>query len=128
MFETRVTLSGRGKGPVETTKVGETGGDEGKAEAATQESLKSAIFRMSRGMTAVSEALGAGKGTMPEYNPLINTDPQFNDWDGNPNTLASSILDATYRVETRGTSDAAAIRFAKLKLSAFLKSSTLHCV
>ena len=77
-------------------------------------------------MAAVVESLGAGKGTMPEYNPLINTDPQYEDWDGNPNTIASWILDATYRVETSGTSDQSAIRFSKLKPSAFLNNLTLH--
>ena len=55
----------------------------------------------------------------------INTDPQFKEWDGNTNTLASWILDAAYRVETQGTSDYAAIRFVKMKLSALLKNSTL---
>ena len=50
------------------------------------------IFQRSRGITALEEALGSGKGTMP--------DPQFKDLHGNHNTLDSWILDATSRVET----------------------------
>ena len=71
---------------------------------------------MSRGMAAVAEALTGGVGTA-EFNPLANKDLQFLEWDWNPNTLSSWISDATYRIETRGTSDVAAICYAKLTLS-----------
>ena len=77
---------------------------------------------MSRGMAAVAEALTGGVGTA-EFNPLANKDLQFLEWDWNPNTLASWISDSTYRIETRGTSEVAAIRYAKLTLSPYLKNS-----
>ena len=105
-----------------------TQSEEGKPRVALDEEegdnnpLKHAITQMSRGMAAVAEALTGGVGTA-EFNPLVNKDLQFLEWDWNPNTLASWISDSTYRIETRGTSEVAAIRYAKLTLSPYLKNS-----
>ena len=74
-------------------------------------------------MSSVAQALGARMDSVPEYNTFTNSDLQFQEWDGNPKTMASWLSDATYRIYTCGTSQTAAIRFAKLKLSAFLKNS-----
>ena len=74
-------------------------------------------------MSSVAQALGARMDSVPEYNTFTNSDLQFQEWDGNHKTMASWLSDATYRIYTCGTSQTAAIRFAKLKLSAFLKNS-----
>ena len=74
-----------------------------------QMQLKDATAEMSRGMSAVAQALGARRDALPEYNHLTNSHHQFLECAGNTNTTASWISDATYRIETRGTSETAAI-------------------
>ena len=75
---------------------------------------------MTKGLGAVASALGTA---LPMSSTAVighSADPKFDTWDGNAYTLQRWIRTATESVTLRGTSDAAAIQHARLKLGEHL--------
>ena len=78
--------------------------------------LRAALTTMTQWLGAVAFALGSALPTSSTSVIGQSADPKFDTWDGNAYTLQSWIRAATESVTLRGTSDAAAIRHARLKL------------
>ena len=82
--------------------------------------LRDALTAMATGLGAVVSALGSSNALQGANAVGSNADPHFDEWDGNEYSLPIWIRNATQAVQLRGTSDKAAIQFARLKLAKHL--------
>lgn len=79
--------------------------------------VRAALLQLVSALGGDGSALGIGAGQ------LASGDPKFEDWDVNPNKLASWIKSASALKKIRGTPDRVAIQYARLKLSKRIEGS-----